>query len=76
MEEVQYSRTESLRIETEKPLDVYADGEYVCQTPIEVKRGGAGAARDHSVIAYRRPAMVLAMFSAASTLTLATRMSM
>jgi diacylglycerol kinase family enzyme len=25
-----------LKVETEKPLDVYADGEYVCQTPIEV----------------------------------------
>jgi len=37
MEEVHYSRTESLRIETETPLDVYADGEYVCQTPIEVR---------------------------------------
>jgi diacylglycerol kinase (ATP) len=36
MEEVQYSRTTRLRIETETPLDVYADGEYVCQTPIEV----------------------------------------
>ncbi len=37
MEEVQYSRTESLRIETETPLDVYADGEFVCQTPVEVR---------------------------------------
>jgi diacylglycerol kinase (ATP) len=27
---------ERLRLETEHPLDVYADGEYVCQTPIEV----------------------------------------
>jgi len=35
MEAVQYSRTESLRIETEKPLDVYADGEFVCHTPVE-----------------------------------------
>jgi len=37
VEEVQHSQTESLRIETEKPLDVYADGEYVCQAPIEVR---------------------------------------
>lgn len=36
MEEVQYSQTARLRIETQAPLDVYADGEYVCQTPIEV----------------------------------------
>ena len=25
-----------LRVETETPLDVYADGEFVCQTPVEV----------------------------------------
>jgi diacylglycerol kinase (ATP) len=25
-----------LRVETETPLDVYADGEYVCRTPVEV----------------------------------------
>lgn len=34
--EVNYFQTESLRIETETPMDVYADGEYVCRTPIEV----------------------------------------
>ena len=34
--EVEYFQTPALRVETEHPLDVYADGEYVCQTPIEV----------------------------------------
>ena len=34
--EVEYFQSESIQIETESPLDVYADGEYVCQTPIEV----------------------------------------
>jgi diacylglycerol kinase (ATP) len=34
--EVQYFRAERLRVETERPLDVYADGEYICATPIEV----------------------------------------
>jgi diacylglycerol kinase (ATP) len=34
--EVEYFQSESLRVETETALDVYADGEYVCQTPIEV----------------------------------------
>jgi len=34
--EVEYSQATSLQLETEYPLDVYADGEYVCQTPIEV----------------------------------------
>jgi len=36
MPEVEYRQTTSLRIEAEQPLDVYADGEYVCKTPIEV----------------------------------------
>jgi diacylglycerol kinase (ATP) len=35
MPEVKYLQTARLRIETEQPLDVYADGEYVCKTPIE-----------------------------------------
>jgi diacylglycerol kinase family enzyme len=34
--EVEYFQAEKLRLETESPMDVYADGEYVCQTPIEV----------------------------------------
>lgn len=34
--EVNYFQIEKLRIDTETPLDVYADGEYVCRTPIEV----------------------------------------
>jgi diacylglycerol kinase (ATP) len=34
--EVQYFQTASLRVETEAPLDMYADGEFVCCTPVEV----------------------------------------
>ncbi len=34
--EVKYFQADRLRIETEKPSDVYADGEYVCSTPVEV----------------------------------------
>jgi diacylglycerol kinase (ATP) len=34
--EVEYFQTACVRVETEHPLDVYADGEYVCQTPVEV----------------------------------------
>lgn len=34
--EVDYSHAARVRVETEHPLDVYADGEYVCQTPVEV----------------------------------------
>jgi len=33
--EVEYAQTPSVKIETELPFDVYADGEYVCQTPAE-----------------------------------------
>ena len=34
--EVDYSQARRARVETEHPLDVYADGEYICQTPVEV----------------------------------------
>ena len=34
--EVEYFNARRLRVETEHPLDVYADGEYVCRTPVEV----------------------------------------
>ena len=40
--EVEYFQAVRLRVETEAPLDVYADGEYVCRTPVEVAvQGGA-----------------------------------
>ncbi len=42
--EVRYFQAERLRIETEQPSDVYADGEYVCSTPVQV-RVAAGALR-------------------------------
>lgn len=32
--EVEYEQTTSASLETNHPMDVYADGEYVCQTPI------------------------------------------
>ncbi len=34
--EVSYFQERRVRVETEHPLDVYADGEYVCRTPVEV----------------------------------------
>ena len=34
--EVKYFQAERLRIDTDRPAEVYADGEYVCQTPVEV----------------------------------------
>jgi diacylglycerol kinase (ATP) len=33
---VEYFQSARLRVETEFPLDVYADGEFVCRTPVEV----------------------------------------
>ena len=36
IKEVEYFRATRVRVETEHPLDVYADGEYVCRTPVEV----------------------------------------
>jgi diacylglycerol kinase (ATP) len=34
--QVEYFPIERARVETETPLDVYADGEYVCRTPVEI----------------------------------------
>ncbi len=36
IKEVEYFQTERVQVESETPLDVYADGEFICQTPIEV----------------------------------------
>jgi len=34
--QVAYFQAADLRVETDSPLDVYADGDYVCRTPVEV----------------------------------------
>jgi len=34
--EVEYFQSDRLRLETGAPLPVYADGEYVCHSPVEV----------------------------------------
>ncbi len=34
--EVEYFQARGLRLETDCPMEVYADGEYVCRTPVEV----------------------------------------
>jgi diacylglycerol kinase (ATP) len=34
--EVEYSRAERVHVETEPPLEIYADGEFVCETPAEI----------------------------------------
>lgn len=37
LKEVEYFRAEKLRIETGRPVDVYADGEFICHTPVEIR---------------------------------------
>ncbi len=34
--EVEYSRADRVQLQTEPPLEIYADGEFVCQTPAEI----------------------------------------
>ena len=34
--EVKYSRTERMLVQTETPQEIYADGEFVCETPAEI----------------------------------------
>jgi diacylglycerol kinase (ATP) len=36
MSEVAYSKAERVRVESETPLEIYADGEFVCETPAEL----------------------------------------
>ena len=35
--EVKYFQASRFQVETETPFDVYADGEYVCRTPVEIR---------------------------------------
>jgi diacylglycerol kinase (ATP) len=35
VKEVEYFQAGRVRVETERPVDVYADGEFVCRTPVE-----------------------------------------
>jgi diacylglycerol kinase (ATP) len=42
--EVEYSRAERVHVQTASPLDIYADGEFVCETPAEISVA-AGALR-------------------------------
>jgi diacylglycerol kinase (ATP) len=34
--EVEYSRAARVHVQTETPLEIYADGEFVCETPAEI----------------------------------------
>jgi diacylglycerol kinase (ATP) len=37
IKQVEYFQAPSVHIEADRPLEVYADGEYVCHTPLEIK---------------------------------------
>jgi diacylglycerol kinase (ATP) len=41
---VEYSKAERVVVETETPIEIYADGEFVCETPAEISVA-AGALR-------------------------------
>jgi len=41
---VGYSQAERVIVESETPIDIYADGEFVCETPAEISVA-AGALR-------------------------------
>jgi diacylglycerol kinase (ATP) len=34
--EVEYAQMQRVRVETAQPVEIYADGEYVCETPVEI----------------------------------------
>jgi len=36
MPEVEYWKADQVHLETEQPLPIYADGEFVCETPVEI----------------------------------------
>lgn len=36
VKEVEYFRFQRLHVQTEEPIDVYGDGEYVCKSPVEI----------------------------------------
>ncbi len=53
IEEVEYTQTECIRVESPSPVEIYADGEYVCETPVEVgvARGALRViARDEQIV--------------------------
>jgi diacylglycerol kinase family enzyme len=37
LKEVDYFRTRAVRIDSAQPLELYADGEAVCRTPVEIR---------------------------------------
>ena len=46
--EVEYSRAERVHVETETVIEIYADGEYVCETPAEISVAAGALSVIHS----------------------------
>ena len=46
--EVEYSRAERVHVQTETPIEIYADGEYVCETPAEMSVAAGALSVIHS----------------------------
>ncbi len=46
--EVEYSRAERVHLQTETPIEIYADGEYVCETPAEISVAAGALSVIHS----------------------------
>jgi len=46
--EVEYSRADRVHVQTETPLEIYADGEFVCETPVEISIAGGALRVIHS----------------------------
>lgn len=46
--EVEYSRAERVHVQTETPIEIYADGEYVCETPAEISVAAGALSVIHS----------------------------
>jgi diacylglycerol kinase (ATP) len=36
IDEVEYTQAERVRVDSTSPIEIYADGEYVCKTPVEI----------------------------------------
>ena len=36
IDEVEYEKAERVRVDSTSPIEIYADGEYVCMTPVEI----------------------------------------
>ena len=68
---VEYSKAERVKVETETPLEIYADGELVCETPAEISIAPGAlrvVPRPHSGYFFSRPYFASSARFSSSTL--------